>query len=194
VNANTYVDYTEYFETVPASRLERILWLESNRIAMLPENLTQERFEKERQVVINERREKIENQPYMIANSLIHQQIFPPAHPYSHDILGSPADLMAASLDDVRTFYRDYYTSDNLSMVVAGDFDPAQAKQWIARYFGSMAPGPGLVSPAISVPQLAAPKLVDVSAHVPIPGLCSPGRRPRPSTPIPPLWKSPSSS
>jgi zinc protease len=169
VNAFTHMDYTDYCGTVPASRLERMLWMESNNIAGLPRNLTQERFEKEREIVINERRQRIENEPYAVGPTLFLQHVFPPGHPYTHDPLGSAADLMAASLDDVRAFYRDYYTSDNLSIAVTGDFDPAQAKQWIAKYFGSMAPGPGSVSPAIFVPQLTAPKLVDVSAHVPYP-------------------------
>lgn len=167
VNANTYADCTDYYETVPASRLERILWLKSNQVRNLPQRLTQERFEKERDIVINERREKIDNHPYAITNSLLHRFVFPPAHPYSHDVIGQPADLMAASLDEVRTFCRTYYTSDNASLVVSGDFDTAQTKSWLAKYFGSLAPGAGLVSPAISVAPMVAPKIVEVTANVP---------------------------
>jgi zinc protease len=167
INANTRADSTDYYETVPASRLERMLWLESNQWASLPQRFTQERFAREREIVINERRERIDNQPYAIANSLFHRFVFPPGHPYSHDVLGTPADLMSASLDDVRAFYRTYYTPDNASLVVSGDFDSAQAKLWIAKYFGSLAPGSGLISPASSSAPMTAPKMVEITAVVP---------------------------
>jgi zinc protease len=167
INAGTHADYTDYYETVPANRLERMLWLESNQWAGLPQNLTQERFAREREIVINERRERIDNQPYAISNSLFHRFLFPPGHPYSHEVIGTPADLMAASLDDVRAFYRTYYTPDNASLVVSGDFEPAQTKSWIAKYFGSMAPGPGLISPVTSAAPMTAPKTVEVTAVVP---------------------------
>jgi zinc protease len=167
VNAGTHADYTDYYETVPASRLERMLWLESNQWVNLPQRLTQERFAREREIVINERRERIDNQPYAIQNSLFHRFIFPPGHPYSHDVLGTPSDLMAASLDDVRAFYQTYYAPDNACLAVSGDLDPAQAKSWVAKYFGSLAPGPGLISPASSAAPMTAPKMVEVAAVVP---------------------------
>jgi len=167
VNAGTHADYTDYYGTVPASRLERMLWLESNQWTGLPQRLTQEGFAREREIVINERREKVDNQPYAIANSLFHRFIFPPDHPYSHDVIGTPAELMAASLEDVREFYRVYYTPDNASLVVSGDFDPVQTKRWIAQYFGFLAPGSGLISPASSSSPMTAPKMVEVTAVVP---------------------------
>jgi zinc protease len=168
VNAFTHADYTEYMETIPSSRLERMLWLESNRISTLPQTLTQAKFEKEREVVRNEFREKIENQPYNRINLPLYQYSFPPGHPYAHHPIGSHEDLLAASLDDVRAFYREYYNPDNLSLVLVGDFDPAQAKPWIAKYFGSLAPGPnGLIGPVQSAPQLSAPKLVEIREHAP---------------------------
>ncbi len=166
INAGTHPDYTDYYATVPASRLERMLWLESNQWTSLPRRLTQEAFAREREIVNNERRERIDNQPYAIENSLFHRFIFPAGHPYSHDVLGTPADLMAASLDEVRAFYQTYYTSDNASLVVSGDFDAAQTKSWIAKYFGSLAPGQGLVSPASSAALMTAPKMVEVTAVV----------------------------
>jgi zinc protease len=134
INAGTHADYTDYYETVPASRLERMLWLESNQWRSLPQRLTQERFAREREIVINERRERVDDQPYAIANSLFHRFVFPPGHPYSHDVIGTPADLMASSLDD----------------------DSAQTKSWIAKYFGSFAPGPGLISPPSSSAPMTA--------------------------------------
>jgi zinc protease len=166
-NAHTYADCTDYHETVPASRLERFLWLESRQVATLEERVTQASFEKEREIVINERRQKIDNEPYKISNSLLHRYGFPPGHPYAHDVIGSPEDLMAAKLDDVRVFYKTFYTPDNASLVVSGDFDTEQTKTWIAKYYGWMTPGGGLVSPPVSAAPMAAPKLVEVTANVP---------------------------
>jgi zinc protease len=88
INANTYADCTDYYETAPGSRLERMLWLASNQWATLPQRLTEERFAREREIVINERRQRIDNQPYAIANSLFHRFVFPPGQPYSHDMMG----------------------------------------------------------------------------------------------------------
>jgi zinc protease len=137
VGATTHADYTEFHETVPSARLERMLWLESNRLKKLPLSLTQARFDQERDVVRNEFREKIENQPYTRINLPLYQYSFPEGHPYAHHPIGSHEDLLAATLDDVRAFYRDYYNPDNLSLVLAGDFDPPQAKAWIAKYLGA---------------------------------------------------------
>jgi zinc protease len=166
-NAHTYADCTDYHETVPASRLERFLWLESRLLATLEERVTQASFEKEREIVINERREKIDNKPYNNANSLLHRYVFPPGHPYAHDVIGSPEDLTAARLEDVRAFYKTFYTPDNASLVVSGDFDAVLTKGWIAKYFGWMTPGGGLVSPPASAAPMAAPKIVEVTANVP---------------------------
>ena len=168
VNAFTYDDYTEYFEAVPSSRLERMLWLESNRWRTPPEAISQATFDKEREVVRNELREKVENVPYHRINLPLYEYSFPEGHPYAHHRIGSHEDLLAASLDDVRAFYRDYYNPDNLSIVLAGDFDPAQAKAWIAKYLGSLPPGPnGMISPVHSAPQLREPKLVEIREHAP---------------------------
>jgi zinc protease len=140
INAYTHADYTEYMEAFPSSRLERMLWLESNRIATLPQTLTQAKFETEREVVRKEFRQKIENQPYNRINLPLYQHLFPAGRPYAHHPMGSHEDLLSASLDDVRAFYREYYNPDSLSLVLVGDFDPAQAKLWIAKYLGSLSP------------------------------------------------------
>jgi zinc protease len=168
VNAFTYPDYTEYVEQVPSSRLERILWMESGRLSSLLDTLTQQKFDKHREVVRNELRQKIENEPYKRINIPLFQYVFPAGHPYQHSPIGSHEDLLAASLDDVRSFYHEHYTVDNLALVLAGDFEPAQARQWIATYFGPLPPGQtGAVPPERSTPQLAHPKLVELTDRVP---------------------------
>jgi zinc protease len=166
-NAATGMDGTEYYETVPRARLERMLWLESNRFANLPNVLNQERLDNQRDVVRNELREKVENRPYARYYGLAFENLFPAGHPYAHDVVGTHQDLMEGSLADVRAFYFDYYTPDNLCLMLAGDFDPAQAKTWIARYFGSWAPGSVKARPPRSTPQLSESKLVEIRDHVP---------------------------
>jgi zinc protease len=166
VNGETAHDYTEYYETVPAARLERFLWLESNRFAQLPENLSSERLENQRSVVINEVRQGIENAPYGRVDPLILANTFPPGHPYQHNVEGSFADLRAATLDDARAFYAEHYTPDQLTLALSGDFDPAQAKAWVKKYFASMTAGNGAVTPARSIAPLAAPRTVEMVDRV----------------------------
>jgi zinc protease len=132
----------------------------------LPQNLTQENLDRQREVVINERREKVENEAYHRVNPLLYEHAFPFGHPYHHDVVGEFSDLRSITLDDVRAFYAEHYTPDQLALAIVGDFDPAQAKQWVAKYFGSMAPGDGLVTPLGSAPPLAAPKFVQVDERV----------------------------
>jgi zinc protease len=151
-NGETTEDATDYYETVPAARLERILSMESNRFAEAPRNLTQERLDNQRAVVINEGRQNIENEPYGRVSRLIHENALPAERPYHHEVMGSFSDLRAATLDDARAFYAEHYTPEQLTLVIAGDFDPAQAKAWVKKYLASMAPGPGAAGAARSTP------------------------------------------
>jgi len=166
VNGETAADYTEYYETVPAARLERFLWLESNRFAQLLDNLSAERLENQRSVVINEVRQNIDNAPYGRVDPLLLANTFPLGHPYHHNVEGSYADLRAVTLDDARAFYAEHYTPDQMTLALAGDFDPAQAKTWVKKYFASMTAGDGAVSPARSIPPLAAPRTVEMVDRV----------------------------
>jgi zinc protease len=159
-------DFTEFCETVPAGRLERYLWMRSNEFALFFQNLTQKNLDNQREVVINERREKIENVPMHRVNPMLHQQLFASGHPYHHDVLGVVEDLRAVTLDVVRAFYSEQYTADQMSLAIAGDFDPAQAKQWVAKYFGPLAPADVRISPPISAPPLTAPKFAQYAEHV----------------------------
>jgi zinc protease len=160
-------DFTEYCESVPASRLERLLWLESNRFAQfLPRNLTQKNLDSQREVVINERREKVENSAYNRFQPVLHDQIFPPEHPYHHDAGGEYSQYRAITLDDVRAFYSAHYTPNQISIAVVGDFEPAEVKAWAAKYFGTFAPADVLAFPPRSASPLAAPKFVQLAERV----------------------------
>jgi zinc protease len=167
VNGTTSYDRTNYFATVPSGNLEYLLWLESDRLATLDEAMTQEKLDNQRMVVKNERRQNYENTPYGRAWSLLTQNLYPAGHPYSHDVIGSHEDLTAATLEDVREFFRTYYTPNNLSIVIAGDFDVPEAKRLVEKYFGSIAPGPALERVSRWVPQLVGEKIVDANDRVP---------------------------
>jgi zinc protease len=169
VNGSAAYDYTEFYATVPTSRLERMLWRESNLFTQFEANLTQENLDRQRAVVINEKRQRTENVAYGRVDELMHQNVFPSGHPYQHETGGAYADLRATTLDDVRAFYDEHYTPDQMTLAIVGDFDPAQAKQWVAKYFGSMAPGSGLASPVRWTPRLDAPRVVDLEDRVRVP-------------------------
>jgi len=167
VNGTTNPDRTNYFITVPAGGLERALWLESDRIATLMDFLTKENLDHQRDVVKNERRQGLENTPYGRAFKLLFEGVFPPGHPYSWLTIGSQEDLTAATFDDVKEFFKTYYTPNNLSLMIAGDFDPADAKRLVEKYFGSIPPGPALDRPGRFVPTLSGEKIVEVADRVP---------------------------
>jgi len=167
VNGTTNNDRTNYFVTVPSANLELMLWLEADRLATLPEALTKEKLDNQRDVVKNERRQGLENQPYGRAFKLITENLHPAGHPYSWTVIGSHEDLTAASPDDVKEFFRTYYTPNNLSLVIAGDFDPAEAKRLVEKYFGGIPPGPALDRPTRLIPQLDGEKIVEALDRVP---------------------------
>ncbi|HET7841329.1 MAG TPA: pitrilysin family protein, partial [Terriglobia bacterium] len=167
VNGTTNTDRTNYFESVPSGSLEYVLWLESDRLATLTDVLTKEKLDNERDIVKNERRQGLENQPYGRWYMLLTQNMFPYGHPSAHDVIGSHEDLTAASVDDVKDFFTNYYTPNNLSLAITGDFDPAEAKRLVAKYFGPIPPGPALDRPDLWVPRLSSEKFIEVKDHVP---------------------------
>ncbi|AMY08783.1 protease3 [Luteitalea pratensis] len=167
VNGTTDNDRTNYFATVPSGNLETLLWVESDRLATLLDVTDQKKLDNQRDVVKNERRQGLENQPYGRWIDILFDQLFPRGHPYSWPVIGSMEDLSAASLDDVKDFFRRYYTPNNLSLVIAGDFDPAQARALVEKYFGSIQPGPALDRPDRWVSSLDAERIVEVADRVP---------------------------
>ena len=145
-NGTTWLDRTNYFETVPTTALDMALWMESDRMGHLLGAIGQPQLDEQRGVVQNEKRQG-ENQPYGRVGELIQAEAFPANHPYHHDTIGSMADLNAASLGDVKQWFRDYYGAANTVLVLSGDITVAQAKEKALKYFGDIAAGPQVPRP-----------------------------------------------
>lgn len=141
INGTTSTDRTNYFEVVPSNYLELALYLESDRMGFLLPAMTLEKLDNQRDVVKNERRQNVDNQPYGTAWEKIQKAIYPETHPYSWPVIGYMEDLTAASLEDVKEFFKIYYAPNNAVMTIAGDFKPAQAKEWVKKYFGPIGKG-----------------------------------------------------
>src|SRR5262249_40973803 len=128
-NGTTNSDRTNYFATAPSGSLEFLLWVHSDLLATLPDALTQAKLDNQRGVVRNERRQGLDNVPYGRWFKLLSENLFPAGHPYSWPVIGSHEDLMAASVADVKAFFHTYYSPNNLSLVVSGAFEPAEARR-----------------------------------------------------------------
>jgi zinc protease len=147
VNGTTSYDRTNYFETVPREQLDLVLWIESDRMGYLLDVLDQGLLDVQRDVVKNERRQSYENAPYGPSYLALLDALFPAGHPYNGAVIGSMADLSAATLDDVKGFFRDYYTPSNATLTIAGDFDPAAVKASVQKYFGTLVDRPKKPTP-----------------------------------------------
>src|ERR1035437_789836 len=149
-NGTTSNDRTVYFDTVPSNYLEAELWLESDRMGYLLDTLDVAKLNAQRDIVKNERRQSVDNQPYGRAGEILSRAIYPPSNPYSWDVIGSMEDLSAASEGDVKNFFRLYYAPNNAFLSVVGDIDPVQAKAWIAKYFGDLPRGKAITRPSVA--------------------------------------------
>ncbi len=171
LNGSTAEDRTNYWEVVPSAYLERALWLESDRMGFLLAAMDQAKLDNQREVVKNERRQTVENEPYGVAEEALLEALYPAGHPYRHSIIGSMADIDAATLEDVQAFFRRYYTPSNASLCIAGDVDPKAALALAETYFGSIPQGP-VVSPVQPfVPDLQRPIRVGLEDNVRLPRL-----------------------
>src|SRR6478609_5252782 len=132
MNGTTWLDRTNYFETMPSHQLELALWLEADRMGTLLEALSQENLDNQREVVKNEKRWSYDNRPYGSWNEKLQAHLFPESHPYHHSTIGSMEDLDAASVADVSAFFRTWYAPNNAVLAIVGDFDPAEARAWAA--------------------------------------------------------------
>ncbi len=141
LNGSTWLDRTNYHETLPAHQLELALWLEADRMARLLPAMTQEKLDTQRDVVKNERRWSVDNQPYGTWWERLPALCFPAEHPFHHSLIGSMEDLSAASLEDVAGFFRTFYTPDNAVLTIAGDFEPSAARSMVERHFGGIPRG-----------------------------------------------------
>jgi zinc protease len=143
LNGSTWLERTNYFETVPSNELALALWLEADRMGGLLPAMTQEKLDTQRDVVKNERRWSVDNQPYGTMLEKMQELVFPASHPFQHSLIGSMDDLSAASLDDVAQFFATYYTPDNAVLSIAGDFDSPETRKLVAEYFGPIPKGKG---------------------------------------------------
>jgi zinc protease len=170
-NGTTSNDRTMYYETVPSNYLESALWLEADRMGFLLDTLDLAKLNAQRDIVKNERRQGMDNQPYGRASEILSHATYPASHPYSWDVIGSMEDLSAASEEDVKNFFRLYYAPNNTFLSVVGDFDAAQAKTWIAKYFGGIPRGKPIVRPSVAPVTLPAEQRLVYEDRVQIPRL-----------------------
>ncbi len=171
-NGSTTVDRTNYYETGPSNALPLMLWLDADRMGWLLPTMDQAKLDLQRDVVKNERRQSTDNVPYGRAYETILPALYPKGHPYSWPVIGSMADLSAASLDDVKDFFRTYYAPNNASIAIAGDFEPDSAKAWVAKYFGPIPRNPvAPVRPAPPPVALARDTVLVLEDRVQLPRL-----------------------
>ncbi|MBD3413659.1 MAG: insulinase family protein [Candidatus Aminicenantes bacterium] len=138
LNGGTSNDGTVYFEVVPKNALEMVLWLESDRLGFLRSKITQEAFANQQSVVMNEKRQMVDNRPYGHTSFILGKLLYPEGHPYSWQVIGSMEDLANGTLKDVHEFHKKWYRPNNATLVVAGDYDRKQTKEWIEKYFGEI--------------------------------------------------------
>jgi predicted Zn-dependent peptidase len=172
LNATTWFDRTNYFETLPSHQLELALWLESDRMGFMLPAMTQEKLDNQRDVVKNERRQRYDNQPYGDWDEHLQKLAWPEDHPYHHTVIGSMEDIDRASLGDVSEFFRTYYAPDNAVLTVAGDAEPERVFELAERWFGDL-PGAGPTPPVPGVtsvpPVLGETRRTVLERDVPLP-------------------------
>jgi zinc protease len=171
VNGTTDFDRTNYLETVPANELELALWLESDRMGFLLDAFTQQKLDNQRDVVMNERRQGTENEPYGMSDEKLMQTLFAADHPYYGNVIGSMDHLKAASLADVKEFYTRYYSPANATLIVAGDFDVAAAKTLIDKYFGTLERRSPPEKRVVTTPPITSERRAEVKEPVALPRL-----------------------
>lgn len=154
LNGSTWLERTNYYETVPSNQLALALWLEADRMGYLLPAMTQEKLDTQRDVVKNERRWSIDNQPYGTWLEQLSALTFPESHPFHHSLIGSMEDLSAASLDDIKHFFVAYYAPDNAVLSIAGDFESTEVKRFVEQYFGGIPRGEG--KPPLATMELPA--------------------------------------
>jgi len=140
-NGSTSRDRTNYFQTVPKDALEKMIWAEADKLGFFINTVTEPVLAKEKQVVKNEKRQGVDNRPYGHNFYVIDTNLYPEGHPYSWEVIGSLEDLQNATLQDVKDFYNRWYVPNNVTLTIAGDFDVAQAKQWVEKYFSEIKRG-----------------------------------------------------
>ncbi|MQA30595.1 MAG: insulinase family protein [Luteitalea sp.] len=169
INGTTDFDRTNYFETLPANQLELGLWLESDRMGYLLDMVDQANLSNQQDVVRNERRQSVENQPYGVVEEAMFHQLFPRNHPYYASVIGSHADIQAAKLEDVQNFFKLYYAPNNASLAIVGDIDKAATRALVEKYFGSFKQGQPVPKPNVETPAITAERRQVVKDRIELP-------------------------
>ena len=169
INGTTDYDRTNYFETLPSNQLELALWLESDRMGYLLDKVDQVALANQQDVVRNERRQSVENQPYGMAEEAVVQSLYPAGHPYYGNVIGSHEDIQAAKLGDVQNFFKQYYAPNNASLAIVGDIDVAQTKALVEKYFGTLKRGPAVPKITAETPKITAERRKVVPSRVELP-------------------------
>ena len=169
INGTTDFDRTNYFETLPANQLELGLWLESDRMGYLLDMVDQPNLSNQQDVVRNERRQGVENQPYGVVEEAMFHQLFPKNHPYYASVIGSHADIQAAKLEDVQNFFKLYYAPNNASLAIVGDIDKVATRKLVEKYFGPFKQGQPVPKPNVETPKIATERRQVVKDRIELP-------------------------
>jgi len=169
LNGSTNTDRTNYFETAPSNQLEKMLWLEADRMGFLLDAVTQEKFEVQRDTVKNERGQRIDNRPYGLVNERVGEALYPEGHPYSWSVIGYLEDLDRVDVNDLKKFFLRWYGPNNAVLTIGGDFDENQALQWVAKYYGSIPRGPEVDNPEKPVVALDKDRYISLEDRVSLP-------------------------
>jgi len=169
LNGSTSIDRTNYYESLPSNNLDLALWLESDRMGSLLPALTQEKLDNQKDVVMNERRQRYENQPYGAALENLFSNLFPPHHPYHWPTIGWMKDIEGYELEDVREFFKTYYSPNNASLVIGGDFDHDEALESVKKYFDDIPGGPAVPKISFNDASLNEVKKIILEDNVQLP-------------------------
>ncbi|MGL5598478.1 MAG: M16 family metallopeptidase [Aeromonas sp.] len=169
MNGSTNKDRTNYYETVPANQLEKVLWLEADRMGFLLDAVSQKKFEIQRATVKNERAQRVDNQPYGLVSEKVGEALYPRTHPYSWQPIGYVADLDRVDVGDLKQFFLRWYGPNNATLTLGGDFDSKQALAWIEKYFGTIPRGPDVAEPSPEPVSLPATRYVTLQDKVHLP-------------------------
>jgi zinc protease len=169
MNGTTNADRTNYYQTVPANQLEKMLWLEADRMGFLLDSVTQEKFEIQRETVKNERGQNYDNQPYGLRSERNSEALYPPGHPYSWSTIGYTEDLNRVDVNDLKAFFVRWYGPNNAVLTIGGDIDSVQVLQWVKKYFGSIPAGPEISRAAKTPVQLTENRYITLEDEVHLP-------------------------
>lgn len=169
MNGSTNSDITNYYQTVPINQLEKVLWLESDRMGFLLDAVTQEKFENQRETVKNERGQRVDNQPYGLRFERTGEALYPVGHPYSWSTIGYVEDLDRVNVNDLKKFFQQWYGPNNAVLTIGGAIDKAQTKAWIEKYFGNIPRGPEVINAAKAPAVLAETRFITLEDKVHLP-------------------------